>query len=138
MFKSSTNADAIPSATVPTAPQSAICVIAKGTTIEGKFSSTETVQINGTIKGEVFCDKQLIMGPTGWIEGTIRTNSATIKGYIKGTIITKGLLHLESTAKIDGKILARTIEVEEGAQYTGECKIGERFIKEEQPKAAVA
>jgi len=138
MFKSSKN-DSTPTisntkltATGPT------CMIAKGTLLEGKFTSNEDVQINGTIKGEVHCKKRLLMGPTGWIEGTIHTHSAIIKGHIKGTIIVQGVLHLHSTAKIDGTILAATLQVEEGAQYNGDCKIGERFIKEEQPMMAVA
>ena len=115
-----------------------ICMISKGTTIEGKFTSEEDAQINGTIKGEVYCKKRLVMGPTGWIEGTINTHTATIKGYIKGTIIVQDVLHLESTAKVDGTIMAKTIQVESGAQYNGECKIGERFIKDEKVLAAVA
>ena len=116
----------------------ATCMVAKGTTIEGKFISNEDAQINGTIRGEVICKQRLLMGPTGWIEGTIHTHSATIKGYIKGTIIVQGVLHLESTAKVDGIILAKAIQVESGAQYNGECKIGERFVKDEKPLAAVA
>ena len=116
----------------------ATCMVSKGTTIEGKFVSNEDAQINGTIKGEVICKQRLLMGPTGWIEGTIHANSATIKGYIKGPIIVHGVLHLESTAKVDGIILAKAIQVESGAQYNGECKIGERFVKEEKSLAAVA
>ncbi len=115
-----------------------VCMIAKGTKIEGKFTSTEDVQINGTIKGDVICKRRLMMGPTGCIEGTINTQSATIKGYIKGTIIVQGVLHLESTAKVDGIIMAKALQVESGAQYNGDCKIGERFVKAELPKAAVA
>jgi len=140
MFKTMTKKDATPSIQ-PTASLSATgatCMVSKGTTIEGKFTSNEDAQINGTIKGEVICKQRLLMGPTGWIEGTIHAHSATIKGYIKGTIIVHGVLHLESTAKVDGIILAKAIQVESGAQYNGECKIGERFVKEEKPLAAVA
>lgn len=115
-----------------------ICMISKGTTIEGKFTSNEDAQINGTIKGEVYCKQRLLMGPTGWIEGTINTQSATIKGYVKGTIIVQGVLHLESTAKVDGIIMAKTLQVEAGAQYNGECKIGERFVKDKKVLSAVA
>lgn len=128
----------------PTLPNAALtstgttCMIAKGTILEGKFTSSEAVQINGTIKGEVQCKKQLSMGPTGWIEGTIHAHSAIIKGHIKGNIIVQGVLHLHSTAKIEGTILAATLQVEEGAQYNGDCKIGERFVKEEKPLMAVA
>ena len=116
----------------------AVCMFAKDTTIEGKFTSNEAVQINGTIKGDVICKGRLMMGATGCIEGTINTQSATIKGHIKGTIIVQEILHLESTAKVDGIIMAKTLQVESGAQYEGDCKIGERFVKAELPKAAVA
>lgn len=139
MFKSTTKTDKNPTISPSNlSTEGATCMIAKGTTIEGKFTSTENVQINGTIKGEVVCKKRLMMGATGCIEGTINTHSATIKGYIKGTIIVTGILHLESTAKVDGIILAKTLQVEEGAQYNGECKIGERFVKDEKALAAVA
>lgn len=122
----------------PLSSTGAVCMIAKGTTIEGKFTSTEDVQINGTIKGDVICKRRLMMGATGYIEGTINTQSATIKGHIKGTVIVQGVLHLESTAKVDGVIMAKSIQVESGAQYNGDCKIGERFVKAEMPKVAVA
>ncbi len=138
MFKTNKTevASSIPNVTLTSAGST--CMIAKGTLIEGKFTSSEDAQINGTINGEVHCKKRLLVGPTGWIEGTIHTHSATIKGHIKGTIIVQGVLHLHSTAKIDGTILAATLQVEEGAQYNGDCKIGERFVKEEKPMMAVA
>lgn len=139
MFKSTKKTDNRSSNQPSTlSTEGATCMIAKGTIIEGKFTSSENVQINGTIKGEVICKRRLTMGATGCIEGTIHTHSATIKGYIKGTIIVSGVLHLESTAKVDGIILASKLQVEEGAQYNGECKIGERFVKEEKGLAAVA
>jgi len=138
MFKT-TKTDSTP-AIQPNAISStgAVCMIAKGTSIVGKFTSTEDIQINGMIKGDVICKHRLMMGPTGYIEGTINTQSAAIKGHIKGTIIVQGVLHLESTAKVDGIIMAKSLQVESGAQYNGDCKIGERFVKAEMPKAAVA
>ena len=141
MFKTTTNSDAAPTiqpSNTTMSTSSATCMISKGSTIEGKFTSNENLQVNGTIKGEVYCKQRLMMGPTGWIEGTVNTHSATIKGTIKGTLIVQNVLHLESTAKVEGIILAKSIKVEAGAQYDGECKIGERFIKEEKKLAAVA
>ena len=139
MFKKKTKTETTPTISTATLTSTGTtCMIAKGTLLEGKFTSSEDAQVNGTIKGEVHCKKRLLMGPTGWIEGTIHTHSAVIKGHIKGTIIVQGVLHLHSTAKIEGTIVAATLQVEEGAQYNGDCKIGERFIKEKQPLMAVA
>ncbi|MBI1224266.1 MAG: hypothetical protein GC192_03430 [Bacteroidetes bacterium] len=100
------------------------CVVAAGTTIEGKFNSTENVRLDGQVKGEVKCALRLVMGETGRIEGNVRTKDAIIMGTIEGELIAEGLLHLKSTAVIRGTISAKNMTVDEGARYVGECKIG--------------
>jgi cytoskeletal protein CcmA (bactofilin family) len=103
----------------------ATTVIAKGTLIEGKFSCSENVRLDGTIHGEVQVDKRFVMGETGVVQGNIRARDAAIKGKIKGDIEVKEALHLLDTAIIEGNIKAKTMIVEEGARYNGACRIGE-------------
>lgn len=100
------------------------CVIAAGTSIEGKFSSSENVRLDGLIKGEVKCSQRLVMGESGKVEGNVRTKDAVIMGSIEGELVAEGSLHLKSTAIIRGTIQAKTMTVDEGAKYVGECKIG--------------
>ncbi len=101
------------------------CVIASGTSIEGKFSSDENVRLDGKIKGEVKCGHLLVMGQNGRIEGNVRSKDATIMGTIEGELWVEGLLHLKNSAFIKGTITASKMTVDEGARYMGECKIGE-------------
>jgi cytoskeletal protein CcmA (bactofilin family) len=100
------------------------CVIAKGTSIEGDFNTTENVRIDGTIKGNLQCDKKLVLGQSALIEGKLQANEAVIMGNIQGDVVVKGLLRLEGTAVIKGDITAQKIIVEEGARYDGISKIG--------------
>lgn len=100
------------------------CVVAAGTTIEGKFNSTENVRLDGQVKGEVKCALRLVMGETGRIDGNVRTKDGIIMGTIEGELIAEGSLHLKSTAVIRGTITAKNLTVDEGARYIGECKIG--------------
>lgn len=100
------------------------CIVASGTVIEGKFSSTENVRVDGLIKGEVKCSQRLVMGESGRIEGNVRTKDAVIMGTIEGEIYAEGTLHLKGAALIRGIIQAKYMTVEEGARYIGECKIG--------------
>jgi cytoskeletal protein CcmA (bactofilin family) len=72
----------------------------------------------------VACEKKIVLGETGRIEGTLKANEAVIMGYIKGELRIDGVLHLSSTAHIEGDIYAKKIIVEEGARYSGACKIG--------------
>ncbi len=102
----------------------AATVIAKGTTIEGKFVCVENVRLDGAIHGEVQVEKRFVMGETSYVQGNISARDAAIKGKIKGDVIVKEALHLMDTAVIEGNITARTMVVEEGARYNGSCKIG--------------
>ncbi len=138
MFKSITKTKSnLSVSTTENEQNNSSCLIAKGTTIEGKFNSADDVRVDGIIKGEVFCEKRLIVGATGWIDGTINTQEATIRGQIKGDLIVAGILKLESTAKIEGNIFAKGLEVEEGAQYEGTCKVGDRFVKGKEMEVAM-
>ena len=100
------------------------CLVASGTSIEGKFTSNENVRLDGTVKGEIKCSKRLVMGPSGRIEGKIVTEDAIIMGIFEGEMFANGTLHLKETAIVKGVIQAKLIIVEEGAQYIGDCKIG--------------
>ena len=103
----------------------ATTVIAKGTTIEGKFKCTENVRLDGAIIGEVKVDKRFVMGDGSSVQGNISARDASIKGKIKGDVHVKEALHLLDSAVIEGNITAKTMIVEEGARYNGACKIGE-------------
>lgn len=102
------------------------CVIAKGTVIEGKFTCSENVRLDGTIIGEVRVEKKLVMGDTGLIQGNTIAQNSAIKGRIKGDIVVRELLHLLDTARVEGTIKSRTMIVDEGAQHNGHCQIGEK------------
>jgi len=121
-IQSNSNSSSAPSAS--STDKGLTCVIADGTHIEGQFNSNENVRIDGSIKGDVSCQNKLVMGETGFINGTIKTLDAVIMGSIEGTIICRGTLHLKNTANFKGKIKAAYLIVDEGAKYYGECNIG--------------
>lgn len=104
----------------------AACVIVKGTTIEGEFRSKNDTRLDGIIKGKVFCEARLIMGPEALIDGTIQTKEANITGVFSGDLIVEDTLTLGSTAKIEGKVKATELVVDEGAVLNGEVNIGEK------------
>lgn len=99
-------------------------MISKDTIIEGSFSAQQDVRLDGQISGDVRCAKRLVMGESGRIEGTVIADTAVIMGLVEGEVRIKDSLHLKSTAVINGKILARSILVDEGAKYNGECRVG--------------
>ncbi len=100
------------------------CIIAKGTVIDGKITSTENMRIDGKIKGQVVCDKRLVMDAEGVVEGDVQAGESTIKGRVIGTVSVINTLHLLESSFIKGDIKAKKLHVEEGAKYDGKCLIG--------------
>lgn len=101
------------------------CVISKGAVIEGKFSSKDSLRLDGQVNGEVDCQSRLVMGESGKVVGSVKATEAEIFGTIEGDLVIAGALNLRSTARIKGNISAKTMSVDEGAIYNGECRIGE-------------
>ena len=128
MFKTKEKAKTEKSSLLPqnTSNEGTTCVISSGTKMEGKFSASENVRLDGTIIGEVDCTKRIVMGSSGRIEGTVVSQDLIVKGTIKGDVTVRGLLHLQQSAYIEGKISAKSMIVDEGASYNGECKVGQK------------
>jgi cytoskeletal protein CcmA (bactofilin family) len=99
------------------------CVIAEGTKIEGKFTCSENVRLDGQIKGEVNVAKKLVMGTSSFIDGNISTLSTAVQGKVKGNLKVSDTLQLLPTANVEGDITAQAFIVDEGAVYNGALSV---------------
>lgn len=98
--------------------------ISAGTVIEGNIVSSEDLQIDGTVKGDIKTSSRLILGEDSIIEGNIMAEEAEVSGRIQGTVQTKGLLAIMKTCVIDGDIVTKSLNVESGSSFNGRCKVG--------------
>lgn len=100
-------------------------VISVGSKIEGNFQSTENIRFDGYLHGDLACERKLVVGKDGRVEGNVKAKEAVIMGSITGDLSISGLLHLEKSASVRGNIKAGVLSIEEGASYDGICKIGQ-------------
>ncbi len=101
-------------------------VIAKGTRIKGKFTSTENIRVDGIIEGDVDCQQRLIIGKEGKVDGTINAQELKVQGEIVGDVLTQGKISISSTTVLKGNIKAQGLEVEEGAIIDGNITISHK------------
>ena len=100
------------------------CVVAQGTKIEGQLRSVESIRLDGDLIGDVDCEKRIVLGESGSIDGQMHCQDAVIMGHVKGEVRVSNMLHLVSSAIIEGNIVAKKIIIDEGARCHGECRIG--------------
>ena len=93
--------------------------IVEGTKIEGTVNANSDIRVDGAIKGKLFCDAKVIIGPTGKVDGEIRCDNAVIEGKFEGTMTVKELLNIRETAAVDGDITCGKLIVQPGGTIDG-------------------
>lgn len=91
------------------------------TEFEGLLNAEGIVRIDGIVHGTVNITGRLEISRTGLIESdAVNAHDMVVQGVVKATKITvKDKLTLTRTARIEGDIVAGSIEIESGAYYTG-------------------
>jgi len=107
----------------PIPSSNALNSLVQGTVVEGKIKATNDIRVDGTIKGELYCDAKVIIGPTGAVEGTIKCQNAVIEGRFEGTLIVKELLNIREKAKVVGEVSYGKLNVQSGAVISGSYKL---------------
>lgn len=107
-----------------TIPQQ-INLVGEGTTFEGTLRADNDVRASGRIVGRLEVTGKALVAKTGTVEGEIVATNADVAGSVQGEIHVEDQLVLKSSARVDGTIETDRLVVEEGAIFTGECRMGQ-------------
>ena len=91
--------------------------------IEGKYTFSGTVMLNGKFKGEIFSNDTLIIGEKGVINASIRAGVVLISGEVVGNVLATERVELRGTARVFGDVEAPVVVVEEGVLFEGHCRM---------------
>lgn len=103
--------------------------IDQGSEFSGKLSFRDTVRIDGRFEGEISSDNTLIVGETGDIHATIKSETVIVSGTVNGDIVARRQITLHRTAKVKGNLQTGSLMVEEGAQFNGQISMGAEVSK---------
>ncbi|HEY1877496.1 MAG TPA: polymer-forming cytoskeletal protein [Rhizomicrobium sp.] len=95
-------------------------VISKALKITGELESTEDIQIDGQIEGDVR-GVGVKIGQNAKVKGTVYGDEVELAGTIEGRIESKKVI-LASTARMTGDVCHQEIKIESGAYINGSLK----------------
>lgn len=101
------------------AASGAISVIAPDLEIAGDLDAEGTIQINGSVKGDISC-QTLVIGETGAVDGNIKADSLRISGNVRGQVRSREVI-INKTARMIGDVYHESLTVEQGALLEGHC-----------------
>jgi cytoskeletal protein CcmA (bactofilin family) len=91
--------------------------------IEGKYTFSGTVMLNGKFKGEITSNDTLIIGEKGVINAQIRAGVILISGEVVGNVLGLERVELRGSARVFGDVEAPVVVVEEGVLFEGHCRM---------------
>jgi cytoskeletal protein CcmA (bactofilin family) len=112
--------------------------IDEGSEIEGKYTFSGTVMLNGRFSGEIESRDTLIVGEKGVINATIRVGAVVISGEVVGNVMATDRVELRGAARMFGDVEAPVVVVEEGVLFEGHCRMTKSKPPETVPAAPPA
>jgi cytoskeletal protein CcmA (bactofilin family) len=95
----------------------------EGSEIEGRYTFSGTVMLNGRFKGEISTTDTLIIGDKGVMNGDVRAGQVLISGEVVGNVSAAERVELKRTARVFGDVEAPVVVVEEGVLFEGHCRM---------------
>jgi cytoskeletal protein CcmA (bactofilin family) len=91
--------------------------------IEGKYTFSGTLMLNGKLTGEIWSDDTLIIGEKGVVHASVRAGVVLVSGEVRGNILGTDRVELRGSARVYGDVEAPVIVVEEGVLFEGHCRM---------------
>jgi cytoskeletal protein CcmA (bactofilin family) len=108
----------------PTGVKELQALLGRGTEFEGKLRFEGRVRIDGKLKGHIFGNDVLILGPTAEVHADIEVGTLIVRGgAIWGEIKALRLVELYAPARIYGNIATAQLYLDKGVTFEGHCTV---------------
>ena len=98
-------------------------MIVEGSKLTGDLVTESNLRVDGDVVGNITSASKVVIGKSGVVKGDLVCREADIEGQITGTLKIESLLTLRSSAVVNGEISTSNFQVEEGAEFSGTCKM---------------
>lgn len=98
--------------------------IQEGTIVRGDLEASGRVRVHGTIHGNVIVQGVLEVAAEGSIKGDrVEAEQVRILGSVEALVAAAGKVEIWSGGSLDGDVRAASLDIEEGASFTGRSEM---------------
>ncbi len=105
----------------------------KNLKITGNVSGEGNMIILGSFEGEFNLKGQLKVAQGARVKGNFNATSIAINGNVEGNLTATEKIHMDNTARINGRIVTPKVSILDGAVFDGEMQMGKRSAEESKP-----
>lgn len=98
-------------------------IIGSGITFFGNFETSDPIELNGTIKGDINSDAAITISEGAEYYGNANMNQLTVSGIIEGDIKCSDLSTFTSTAQMTGDLKTAYLVTDKGSNIHGNLSL---------------
>jgi cytoskeletal protein CcmA (bactofilin family) len=95
-------------------------IVGRGVSLSGEIRSCDRLIVEGTVRAKIEGCENLTIADSGEFEGYALSQNVDVRGCFDGDLIVRGRLLIRATGRVSGRITYQEIEIERGAQISGE------------------
>lgn len=107
----------------PRMADSSTGVVSANSSWSGTLRSEGSIQIFGTIDGELTASDEIYVAEGAAVNATLRARTIIVAGDVSGTIECLGRLEVMPTGSVSGDVTSPTLVVHEGATVEGDMRM---------------
>lgn len=100
-----------------------LSLIDRNSSIEGTFTTTRDVRIEGMVRGKIICQGLLYIAESADIDATVEAASVTVAGKLTGEVTCRGRLQITGTGRVSATVTTDALVIDEGAFYEGDLNM---------------
>lgn len=98
-------------------------VIDQHSHFDGLYTTTQDLRIEGIAEGEIMCEGTVTIAEHARATATIRAHTVILSGAAEGNIYCREHFMLQPSGRMDGRVYAASLSIEEGAFFNGEFQM---------------
>lgn len=95
----------------------------EGSEIDGKYTFSGTVLLNGKFQGEIASPDTLIIGERGVVNASVRAGTLVVNGELVGNVHASDRIELSGKARVFGDLESPIVVLQEGVIFEGHCRM---------------
>jgi cytoskeletal protein CcmA (bactofilin family) len=106
----------------------------RGCTLTGELKFEDTLRLDGTFRGKITSQHELIIGDSGDFDGEIDVGRVSINGRVAGIVRASQRIEIHPGGRVSADLIAPILVVEEGAILEGRVLMGSTAHPEALPQ----
>lgn len=95
----------------------------KGVRVEGEFESPGTLHLNCLFKGQLRCQRGIILGKDSHVEGEVEATEVSIGGQFTGKVKTRRRVEILEGGVLVGEVQTPCLVIAPGGVFQGTCQL---------------